>query len=89
MQSKYNLIHKHTMSAPFLCSGNSQAIRLPKDSRFRKDREYIKRVANAVVLLPYGDPWHSLREGLGLSCDDFMQTRKQGEVEKREQLCGG
>jgi antitoxin VapB len=72
-------------TAKLFYSGNSQAVRLPKEFRFREDRVYIKRVANAVVLLPYDDPWRSLLDGIGLFSDDFMQTRVQGEVEKREQ----
>lgn len=76
-------------TAKLFYSGNSQAVRLPKEFRFRENRVYIKRVANAVVLLPYDDPWRSLREGIGLFSDDFMQTREQGEAEEPEQVFGG
>ena len=65
-------------------SGNSQAVRLPKEFRFREDRVYVRRLGDAVVLLPYGDPWRSLLDGLHLFSDDFMATREQGEVEERE-----
>jgi antitoxin VapB len=65
-------------------SGNSQAVRLPKEFRFSDDRVYIRRLGNAVVLLPYGDPWRVLLDGLTLFSDDFMQPRTQGEAEERE-----
>jgi antitoxin VapB len=65
-------------------SGNSQAVRLPKEYRFSEDRVYIKRLGNAVVLLPYSDPWRALLDSLDLFSDDFMQTRAQGATEERE-----
>jgi len=65
-------------------SGNSQAVRLPKEFRFREDRVYVRRLGDAVILLPYSDPWRSLLDGIHLFSDDFMQTRVQGEVEERE-----
>jgi len=66
-------------------SGNSQAVRLPKEFRFREDRVYVRRLGDAVVLLPYGDPWQPLLDGVTRFSADFMATREQGEVEEREQ----
>jgi antitoxin VapB len=65
-------------------SGNSQAVRLPKEFRLREDRVYVRRLGDAILLLPYGDPWRSLLNGLDLFSDDFMVTRELGEVEERE-----
>jgi antitoxin VapB len=65
-------------------SGNSQAVRLPKEFRFREDRVYVRWLGGAVILLPYSDPWRSLLDGLHLFSDDFMTTREQGKVEARE-----
>ena len=65
-------------------NGQSQAVRLPKEFRFRGERVYIKRVGNAVVLLPYEAPWQSLLESLSLFSDDFMQEREQPPLEERE-----
>jgi antitoxin VapB len=66
-------------------SGNSQAVRLPKEFRFGEDRVYVRRLGNAIVLLPYGDPWRPLLDGVTRFSDDFMQAREQGQVEEREQ----
>lgn len=71
-------------TAKLFYSGNSQAVRLPREYRFAADRVYIKRMGNAVVLLPVSDPWRTLLDGLDLFSDDFMTTRPQGEPEKRE-----
>lgn len=68
-------------------NGRSQAVRLPKEFRFDGDTVYVKRVGNAVVLLPYDDSWGGLFESLGGFSEDFMEDREQpvGE-EERESL---
>ena len=71
-------------TAKLFYSGNSQAVRLPREYRFAEDRVFIKRLGSVVILLPFGDPWHSLLEGLDLFSADFMETRSQGETETRE-----
>ena len=45
-------------------SGNSQAVRLPKRYRFSGDEVAIKRLGNAVVLLPKEDPWQVMFDAL-------------------------
>lgn len=37
----------------------SQAVRLPKEFRFNGTEVFIKRVGNAIVLLPKDDVWDS------------------------------
>ena len=65
-------------------NGRSQAVRLPKEFRFDGDRVYVKRVGNAVVLLPYRDSWDGLFESLGRFSEGFMEDREQpvGEEER-------
>ena len=58
-------------------NGRSQAVRLPKEFRFEGDRVYVKRVGNAVVLLPYSGSWEGLFDSLGGFSDDFMESREQ------------
>lgn len=38
--------------ARIFTNGNSQAVRLPKEFRFEDDEVVIKKVGNAVILLP-------------------------------------
>lgn len=52
-------------------------MRLPKEFRFEGDRVYVKRVGNAVVLLPYGGSWEGLFGSLDAFSDDFMDSREQ------------
>lgn len=65
-------------------NGQSQAVRLPKEFRFQGDRVFIKRVGNAVVLIPYQEPWETLYESLDLFSDDFMEDREQPAQQQRE-----
>ena len=66
-------------------NGRSQAIRLPKEFRFEGDEVYVKRVGNAVVLLPYQDSWAGLFESLGQFSSDFMQEREQPDLQQRRE----
>ena len=64
-------------TAKLFSNGRSQAVRLPKEFRFEGDEVYIKRVGNAVVLLPRRDSWQGLYESLGRFSEDFMEDREQ------------
>ncbi|MDJ0635915.1 MAG: type II toxin-antitoxin system VapB family antitoxin [Xenococcaceae cyanobacterium MO_188.B29] len=71
-------------TAKLFQNGKSQAVRLPKKYRFPGDKVIIKRVGNAVVLLPYQNSWEMLFESLEQFSDDFMIDREQPEQQKRE-----
>ena len=73
-------------TAKLFRNGRSQAVRLPRDYRFEGTEVYIKKVGNAVVLLPLGEFWQPLVESLGMFTDDFMDRREQGENQEREDL---
>ncbi len=66
-------------------SGRSQAVRLPKEFRFNGSEVFVKRVGNAVVLLPMDDAWDSLAQSLDLFSDDFMIEREQPAEQQREE----
>jgi len=71
-------------TAKLFQNGKSQAVRLPKEFRFGSDRVYIKRVGNAVVLLPYKSSWDTLLESLSRFSADFMSERIQPSLQERE-----
>jgi virulence-associated protein VagC len=56
---------------------------LPKESRFADDEVYIKKVANAVLLLPTRDSWDALIHSLGKFFADFLVEREQSVAEQR------
>jgi len=65
-------------------NGRSQAVRLPKAYRLAGSRVYIKRMGNAVVLIPEEDSWRALLDSLALFSDDFMAERNQPAEQQRE-----
>ena len=71
-------------TAKLFQNGKSQAVRLPKEFRFESDRVYVKKMGNAVILLPYGAPWQSLVDSLALFSGDFMEARTQLPTQQRE-----
>lgn len=58
-------------TAKLFPNGNSQAVRLPKEYRFAGEQVYIRRIGEAVVLLPYQTPWQVLVNSLSLFTLDF------------------
>ena len=73
-----------TATAKVFVTGNSQAIRLPKEYRFRGTKVYLKKMGNAVVLIPEHESWQSLIDSLALFSDDFMIDRDQPAPQERE-----
>lgn len=71
-------------TAKLFQNGKSQAVRLPKKYRFSGDKVIIKRVGDAVILLPYQDSWKTLFDSLEQFSDDFMSDREQPEVQQRD-----
>lgn len=68
-------------------NGQSQAIRLPKEFRLNGDKVFIKKMGNALIIIPYQNSWESLVESLDQFSDDFMQEREQPfEQQTRENL---
>ena len=67
-------------------NGNSQAVRLPKEYRFRGDEVVIKRLGNAVVLLPKDDPWKAMFDALAEFPQGFTISREQPTMEERESI---
>lgn len=73
-------------TAKLFKNGGSQAVRLPKEFRFEGSRVFIKKVGDAVVLLPRQDSWDVLFKSLSQFTDDFMATREQPVSQGRETL---
>lgn len=70
-------------------SGNSQAVRIPKEVRTDKEEFYIRRFGEGYVIYPVDDPWFPLRETMGTFPGDFMNDRNQpscADVPEREAL---
>ena len=74
-------------TAKIFRSGNSQAVRIPKEFQMEGDEVEIQRKGNALVLRPKKKSWTSLIKSLEQFTEDFMaQGRKQPRIQKRGKL---
>lgn len=65
-------------------SGNSQAVRLPKEYNLEAGQVRIKKVGNMIILIPESDVWENLRQSLDMFDDSFMNERNQPATQERE-----
>ncbi|WP_269523695.1 type II toxin-antitoxin system antitoxin VapB [Coraliomargarita parva] len=73
-------------TAKLFQTGRSQAVRLPKAYRFDGRQVFVKRVGQAVVLMPEANSWDILFEACDEFSLDFMTERNQPEVQDRPAL---
>jgi antitoxin VapB len=75
------------LSSKVFTSGNSQAIRLPKEYQVKEKELYIKKIGSTIILFPKKDPWAAFERSLTEFTDDFMiDGRCQPPVQEREGL---
>jgi len=67
-------------------SGNSQAVRLPKEYQMNADEVYIRKIGKMVILLPKVDIWSNFKKSLDMFDDSYMSERVQPEYDERESL---
>jgi antitoxin VapB len=73
-------------TAKIFLNGKSQAVRLPKECRFKDKEVYVKKMGNVVVLLPKDNPWDSLFSSLTHFSADYMKHRLQPNAQKRQKM---
>ncbi|MBL7116156.1 MAG: antitoxin [Kiritimatiellae bacterium] len=67
-------------------NGRSQAVRLPKECRFRGKEVFVRKYEDIVILFPKRSPWAPLVNSLDKFTDDFMTERNQPEQQERKSL---
>jgi len=68
-------------------SGNSYAVRLPKEFRLNCDTVHIKKEGNRIVLIPPDNKWDDLFDKLKESkklTNEFLKERSQPLPQERE-----
>lgn len=73
-------------SAKLFRNGQSQAVRLPKEFALPGREVFVRRVGNAVLLVPMSDPWTGFEAALGRFTADFMSERVQPVADEREEF---
>jgi antitoxin VapB len=64
----------------------TQAIRIPENFKINDDKVYVKRIGNALYLIPFHNPWQNLFESLDKFTPDFMEERNQSDNQTREEF---
>ncbi|HAN42357.1 MAG TPA: AbrB/MazE/SpoVT family DNA-binding domain-containing protein [Sphaerochaeta sp.] len=59
-------------TAKIFTNGGSQAVRLPKNCRFKEDEVIVKKIGDSVLLMSKDNPWSAMMAGLELFTDDFL-----------------
>lgn len=68
-------------------SGNSQAVRIPREFQLEGDEVEIQRRGNTLVIRPKKLSWDPLIDSLKEFSPDFMkQGRRQSVAQKRTRL---
>ena len=72
------------LTSKVFTSGNSQAVRLPKEYQVSDKELFIKKIGNTIILFPKDNPWELFEKSLNEFSDDFMsEARKQPNMQKR------
>ncbi|AEJ18445.1 type II toxin-antitoxin system antitoxin VapB [Gracilinema caldarium] len=75
------------LSTKVFMSGNSQAVRLPKEYQVDDKELYIKKIGSTIILFPKKNPWEAFERSLSEFTDDFMvDGRNQPPVQERDGL---
>lgn len=67
-------------------SGRSQAVRLPKQYRFKGTEVVVQHFGNGVLLLPAEDPWQTMQIGLAAFEPSFELIRQQPDEQLRAEV---
>lgn len=75
-------------TAKLFKNGDSQAVRLPKEYRFKGKEVYITKHSNILLILPKStNPWDIMADSLDkFSADAFEGGRQQPETQKRSKF---
>ncbi len=65
------------LTAKVFQSGNSQAIRIPKEMQTTEKEFIIRKSGDCYFLIPVDDPWALLRQCIGQADEDITFDRNQ------------
>ena len=74
-------------TASLFQNGASQAVRIPKEYRFKGQQVEVKKVGNNLILRPIAESWDGFFDSLDQFSADFMDDgREQPREQVREDL---
>ena len=75
---------EHILTAKLFKNGNSQAVRLPMEFRFKGEEVLIYREGGRIILQPKDNNWDEFFLSEQRVSDDFMLDRKDLPPQKRK-----
>ena len=76
-----------TKTAKIFRSGNSQAVRIPKEFQLEGTEVEIRRRGDTLILRPKRKSWTPFLESLAKFTNDFMEhEREQPEPQERDEV---
>ena len=73
------------LSTKTFMSGNSQAIRIPKEYQIAENELLINKIGNTIIIFPKNDPWELFKQGLTEFSDDYFEEgRNQPAMQVRK-----
>jgi antitoxin VapB len=79
--------NKRDTAAVFM-SGTSQAVRLPKQYRFKTARVLIERQGDTVILTPALETWADICTGKPEDIENWLQVTSDDDLEQLEEREG-
>lgn len=61
-----------------------QSIKIPDNFKIDDNKAYLKKVGNALYLIPFHNPWQNLFDSVNEFTEDFMNEREQPGTQIRE-----
>jgi len=74
------------LTAKIFENGRSQAVRLPKECRFKDEEVLINKIGEMVILMPKNSKWSTFEKAIKMFSDDFMQDKRLDTKQNREAL---
>ncbi len=76
------------ITAKIFNNGRSQAVRLPKEYRFKKDTDevLINKTGDIVLLIPKTSDWDSFMKAVDMFSPDFMENGRPDQAQEREKI---
>ena len=74
------------LTAKVFENGRSQAVRIPKEYRFKEEEVSVNKIGQVLLLFPKQDAWSSFARALDMFTEDFMSDRRDDKNQERIDL---
>jgi len=54
-----------------------QIVKIPENLKINDDKVYLKKVGDALYLIPFHNPWKTIEDSVDEFSEDFMEQRNQ------------